>query len=378
MSRKRPKQTHSGKPSEKEEKEEKKEKKKAEKDRFLKRIFGEDKKSVTLVAAVFFVVGFAVSLLVLSETGIDGMLFGRGTECVVVAKDSVGQKVIDYINNNLVPSGSTVSLVSVEEENGMYLVTTSYQGNEIPVYVTKDGNALLIGTVYDMNVALEPIETEPTEEPNTVTSCDNAPKSAKADMTVWVVSQCPYGTQAMNGIYYVAKLFGDKADINVRYITDVDSNGNPTSMHGEAEQNENQRQVCLREEQPDKFWEYVHCYVETGDAVTCETTAGVDSASLDDCFNNRGKNYMIQEAADWATIYQPAGGMGSPSFFMNGMKVSEYSFSQNGRSPDNLKNILCCGMETALTECSEQLNTSNPPTGFGKIGESTSTSSGSC
>lgn len=374
MSRKRPKHMNSEKPSEKEEKEEKaeekKEKKKAEKEKFLKRIFGEDKKSVVLVAAIFFVIGFVMSLFIFSETSIDGM---------VVAKDSVGQKVIDYINNNLVPSGSSVSLVSVVEENDLYLVTTSYQGNEIPVYATKDGNSLVIGTVYDMNVPLEPIDTgEPTGEANTVTSCDTAPVAEKADMTVWVVSQCPYGIQAMNGLYYVAELFGDKVDINVRYITDIDSNGNPTSMHGEAEQNENQRQVCIREEQPDKFWDYIHCYVETGDATACETTAGIDSASLEDCFNNRGKNYMIQEAADWATIYVPAGGMGSPSFFLNGMKVSEYSFSQNGRSPDNLKNILCCGMETALSECSEQLNTSNPPTGFGKIGESSSASSGSC
>ncbi len=367
MSRKRPKHTNSEK---REEKEEVKNKKKAEKEKFLKRIFGEEKKGVVLVAAVFFVIGFAISAFM--------GFSGSPTTGMVVSKEDISTKVVDYINNNIVPAGSSVSAVSVEEENGLYLVTTIYQGNEIPVYATKDGILLLVGTVYDMTQELEPPPEQPEQPEQPAATCDDVEKAEKAKMEAWVVSMCPFGTQAMNGMYYVAELFGDKADVIVRYITGVDGDGNPTAMHGVDEQNENQRQTCLREEQPDKFWDYIHCYVETGDAVTCETTAGIDSDALGDCFENRGKDYMLQEAADWATIYQPAGGRGSPSFFMNGVKISEYSFSQNGRSPDNLKNILCCGMNTQLPECSEQLNTANPPRGYGKIGEGEPSNPGSC
>jgi hypothetical protein len=373
MSRKRPKRTeHATKHAEKKEKSDgpSKARKEAEKERFLKRIFGDNKKAFALVAAVFFVIGVFVTFAYMSGYAVSGM---------VVSEDNVGAKVVDYLNNNIVPSGSSVELVSVDDENGIYVVTTSYQGNEIPVYATRDGSLLLIGTAYNLSEEIAPPTQEQTpQETSEVTSCDAVPKESKPRLEAWVVSNCPYGTQAMNGMYYVAKLFGDKVDVVTRYITDVDASGNPTSMHGDAERIENQRQICIEKEQPEKFWDYMHCYVETGDADTCENTTGIDSAKLDECFDSRGADYLIQEAIDWVTVYQPAGGRGSPSFFINGVKVSEYSFDQNGRSPNNLKNIICCGMDTPLEECNEQLNTANPPTGFGKMGETSSSSSGSC
>ena len=376
MSRKRPKHTehHEHHEEHKKKDEQVKVKEKAEKEKFLKRIFGEDKKSFTLVAASFFVIGVLVAFVISYGIGTGPTVNGM----VSVSKEIVGKNVVDYLNNNVVPEGSSVTLTSVEEDNGLYTVKTMYQGTEIPVYATKDGVVLIVGTIYDMTKKIEP-PPQTQEPPEPTGSCDDIPNAEKAKMEAWVVSMCPYGTQAMNGMYYVAELFGDNADVVVRFITDVDGEGNPTAMHGEDERIENQRQVCLREEQPDVFWDYINCYVETGNATGCETTAGVDSDALTECFDERGAGYLIQEAIDWETIYVPAGGRGSPSFFMNGVKVSEYSFSQNGRSPNNLKNILCCGMETPLEECNTQLNTANPPTGYGVIGASTaSASAGSC
>lgn len=375
MSRKRPKHRENSEHHESgaEAKDSKsRDKKKAEKEKFLKRIFGENKKSVSLVAASFFVIGVLVSLGVLYSMGSGLSMEGM----VSVSKEVVGQNVADYLNANIVPEGTSVTLESVDESNGLYTVNTVYQGTDIPVYATKDGIILIIGTLYDMTQEIEP--PAQTEEPEPTGSCDDVPNAGRAKIEAWIVSMCPYGTQAMNGMYYVAELFGDKADVVLRYITGVDGEGNPTAMHGEDERIENQRQACLREEQPDVFWDYVHCYVETGDPETCEATAGVDSDALEECFDERGAGYLLQDADDWETTYVPAGGRGSPSFFVNGVKVSEYSFSSNGRSPNNLKNILCCGMETPLEECSTELNTANPPTGYGVIGSSTSTSAGSC
>jgi len=34
------------------------------------------------------------------------------------------------------------------------------------------------------------------------------------------------------------------------------------SMHGAAEAQENLRQICIREEQSGKYWDYVRCYIE--------------------------------------------------------------------------------------------------------------------
>ena len=183
----------------------------------------------------------------------------------------------------------------------------------------------------------------------------------------WVVSMCPFGTQAMNGMYYVQDHFGDEVDVVVKYITSVGADGEPTAMHGADEHKENERQVCIRDEQSDLFWDYIHCYVESGNAAICEDSAGIDSDALTDCIENRGKEMMINEAAEWAIVYEPAGGRGSPSFFLNGVKLSEYSFDANGRSPNNLKNIACCAMETPVDGCTDQLYTANPPRGYGVI-----------
>ncbi|MFC2143989.1 DsbA family protein, partial [Candidatus Aenigmatarchaeota archaeon] len=281
-------------------------------------------------------------------------------------RNDIGTVVVEYLNDNIIPPGYSCSLSSIESANGIYTVKTLYNGNIIPVYATNDGMLLLIGTLYDMAGDSEPPEQPPgQEEPETSEKCDEVPKAAKAKMETWLVSMCPFAAQAMKGMYYVAKLFDDKADVDVRFITSIDSQGNPLSMHGEAEKTENQRQICLREEQPGIFWDYIHCYAETGDPDTCETSVGVDSDALDDCFDNRGSGYLLSEAADWMNIYQPAGGRGSPTFFVNGMRVSEYEFDSSGRSSNNIKNILCCGMITELEECFYELDKTNPPRGFG-------------
>ncbi len=58
--------------------------------------------------------------------------------------DEAGEKAADFINNNLVQPGTEVTLGEVKEESGLYNVTTSYMGNQIPVYITKDGEIIFV------------------------------------------------------------------------------------------------------------------------------------------------------------------------------------------------------------------------------------------
>src|SRR4030042_2070368 len=53
----------------------------------------------------------------------------------VIGKDTAGQKLADYLNSR---TGGGVELVSSEEDGNLYKVTVSYQGSDIPVYITKD------------------------------------------------------------------------------------------------------------------------------------------------------------------------------------------------------------------------------------------------
>lgn len=197
--------------------------------------------------------------------------------------------------------------------------------------------------------------------------CDTMTKYEKPVLEAWVVSRCPFGVQMMNALQYVQEAIGDNVDIQVRQITGLDAQGNPTAMHGEQELVENERQVCLREEQPDVFWDYIGCYAETGDAATCETTAAVDSSALTDCMENRMLEYMTTEAQDTTA----RGVTGSPTLLIDGTKVSEYDFG--GRSPAALQKLLCCSMETEASSCETQLTATEAPRGFGVLQSNSAT-----
>ena len=83
-------------------------------------------------------------------------------------------------------------------------------------------------------------------------SCETLTKVNKPKLEAFVVSYCPYGLQMQRVLVPVYEALGDAADITVRYIGQV-VDGKVTSMHGDEEAQENLKQICLREEQPDKF-----------------------------------------------------------------------------------------------------------------------------
>jgi|Deesub1362A_J573_1020465.scaffolds.fasta_scaffold01284_2 glutaredoxin len=70
-------------------------------------------------------------------------------------------KVIEYVNNNLVMPGTNATAVSVEDKGSVYEVTTLYQGMEIPVYISKDGNYLFFNA---LNMSQELPRETPTME----------------------------------------------------------------------------------------------------------------------------------------------------------------------------------------------------------------------
>jgi len=84
--------------------------------------------------------------------------------------------------------------------------------------------------------------------------CANTTKSNKPLLDAFVVSRCPFGLQMQRIMdEMVNKLPQSKDYLKVRYIGSV-ANGTITSMHGNEEAQENLRQICIREEQPELYW----------------------------------------------------------------------------------------------------------------------------
>jgi len=290
----------------------------------------------------------------------------------VLTPQEAAKKCVDYINNNLVQTGQA-TLVSVEELSGIYNVTTSYQGQQIPVYVTKDGKFLILQQqTFDMS---KPIPKQPEQQTQ-----GEIPKKDKPEVHAFVMSYCPYGLQFLKAYIPVMELLDGKADLQVNFVS--------YAMHGKKELDENTRMYCIQKEQVDKFTKYLRCFVQTDKSEECIAEAGIDKTKLESCINSVDKQFNItglyNDKSTWsggiypqypvdAILASQYSVRGSPTFVVNGKTV------QVDRSPEAIKQIICSAFNNPPEECSQKLSTNAEAPGIGSIGSgSGSTSTGGC
>lgn len=177
-------------------------------------------------------------------------------------------------------------------------------------------------------------------------------------LQVFVMSYCPYGIQMEKGVLPAYELLKGKANFKIRFVS--------YTMHGQQEEDENSRQICLREETK-QFWQYLSCFTDKGDASACMKEAGVGEDKMNDCMANRAKDYM---AAD-KELNEKYGVGGSPMNILNENEVQIYP-----RSPEDVKKAVCDAFTSKPSECNTKLDTSNPSPGFGS--GTSSSGSASC
>jgi len=277
----------------------------------------------------------------------------------VSAKQKVAEKAVKYINDSGL-SSVPVSLVSVSEESGLIKIKIEIGGQEFDSYVTKDGK-LLFPQGYE-------IETDEKDSSNNnQSSADSATKGeiVKKDSPVleaFIVSRCPFGLQMQRIIADAINTIPKLAEyVKVKYMGSVSSDGKSiTAMHGDAEAQENLRQICIREEQPARYWPYVSCQMKAGDTSGCEASAGVNLSTLNACIldRNRGVAYA-KEDFDLSDKYRVSG---SPTLILNEANVSEFDYG--GRTSDALKSVVCAGFNSEPSFCSTELNTNNAAASF--------------
>jgi len=77
-----------------------------------------------------FVLGIVVLMFLIGN-------FSGGMTGNVISSADAGNNLVEYLNK---VADSEVTLISVEDEGNMYLATIEFKGEEIPLYVTKDGS----------------------------------------------------------------------------------------------------------------------------------------------------------------------------------------------------------------------------------------------
>ncbi len=305
---------------------------------------------------------FALGIFVLVLVGNFGALTGSTITGSTISEGDAGSAILNFIKTQ---TGGEGELIDVSEfgEN-LYEITVLYQGNEAPFYLTKDGEILVQGVM--------PLSAIQKQTPSQQQTSVDVPKSDKPVVELFVMSICPFGTQAEKGIIPVIELLRDKIDFNLRFVS--------YAMHGKPELDENSVQYCIQKEQSDKFLSYMKCYLEKNSVESwnaCQDKVGLNKAKLNSCIKAMDKQFKITELfndeSTWSGGRYPQfnvdkslntkyGVGGSPTLIINGVQ------SNAGRDSASYLAGICAAFNEVPKECEAVLSSASPSSGFGYSG----------
>lgn len=278
----------------------------------------------------------------------------------MVSEEEIKQKVLEAIARDI-GSNEDIAINSIERQNGLYKLSLEIFGQDYESYATLDGKYL-----FPQRLDLNP--PEPKE----------IPKSEVPDVKLFVMSYCPFGNQAEELIAPVARLFGEKANIELRYIFYNDySSGYPEfcldeqnqycAMHGIQELNQNLRELCVQKYQKDKLWDFVEAMNE---ATTSEDAdekwgqiaqeTGLDVEKIKTCEQEEALSLLKQEVALTQKEYPVQNPLahqgkeqqsvsGSPTLVINGV------IYDGDRSTSAYQKAICDAFLAPPDECAEEL-----------------------
>jgi hypothetical protein len=290
--------------------------------------------------------------------------------------NSVAETAVNFINTNLLQGGATAELGEVSSASGVYKANLIIQGQPAEVYITKDGKLM-----FFQAIPLEPVGPVETDEPAQNTDLPEvSTKSDLPEVELFVMSHCPFGTQAEKGILPVVKTLGDKINFDLKFVY--------YAMHptqGEVEEQLNQ--YCIQNEQNDKFLDYLECFLTEGDGENCIDEIGIDRVMLETCTSAADEEFSItanlEDTDSWLSERFPLfnihkednelyGIGGSPTLVINGETISGAP-----RDPVSLLEIVCSAFNIAPEECQTEFESGVPSSGFG-WDEATSNNVASC
>ena len=273
----------------------------------------------------------------------------------------------NYVNTNLMPSGSKVKISDVKEFKGsLYQMKIDLgNGQSVESYVTRDGSKFFPQAMDLKPVAKDDSATAAASQNNGADKAASgtvSKKTSKPAIELFVMSYCPYGTQIEKGIIPAIQALGDKVDFKLKFVS--------YSMHGQKELAENLNQYCIQKQSPAKLLPYLSCFLQSGDSASCLKQ---ENLNVSTCVAAADKEFKVTEdynnKVGWQGSFPPFNSdkadndkynvQGSPTLIINGGEVS------SSRDPQSLLNTICSGFDNAPDACNTKLSTTAPAAGFG-------------
>lgn len=260
-----------------------------------------------------------------------------------------------FIKENLVPPGTDLKITDFIKEDGLYKLTISTGGQNIPAYLTEDGKKFF-PQVIDLDKKSDVAATSG----GTQAIAEASVKKDVPEVELFVMSYCPYGVQAEKGILPVVQKLGSKINFSVKFVD--------YTLHGKKEFDENLNQYCIEKEEPNKYNDYLACFAQEGDSAKCGTTAKINNAKIAPCISATDKQFKLTENFSASgqspfniqkDLNDKYGVKGSPTLVVNGQALDA------GRDSASLLKTICSGFANQPEECKASLPSDTPTPGFG-------------
>ncbi len=272
-------------------------------------------------------------------------------------KDCEGCDTSSFDNiNDQIFINTDVTTVDISSDEGQALIE-KMEPVQIPAYFF--GESVKDAPEY---ARLEAYFTEKEGyyvlSPSIISQYVSSPKmigrqEAEGKLDLFVMSQCPYGVQAVDNSREVVDSFGEDIDFNIHFIATDNGDGTFTSLHGQPEVDENIRQVCVMDMYPKTYMDYITCinqdYQNAGSIWEgCATDSGMDTDAIRECSEGDKGAALLKENI---ALTEELGIGSSPTFLLNNQSIFK------GALPaDQIKDTFC-GPNPDLEGCDTELST---------------------
>ena len=275
----------------------------------------------------------------------------------ITTKTELKNKIESFFLENF---NISIDVTNIQDIGSVYQFNFYFNGEKFRMFASKDGR-YLFPTFINLSA---PITT--TSIPPFSPKQSNFP-----DVKLFVMSFCPYGTQAELFMKPVYDAFKNYANFSLIFIVSVNGENlsKVSSLHGRLEVLEDARQICIQKYYgKDVLWNYVegfdnNCYpnsiYDKESYIACtseeEKKLNINSTIIENCMNS---NEVIQELMEHQRLTQQYNVHGSPTLVINNSTYND----NFGRSIGSYQRALCMAFLSQPNACFQNLTSSSTTT----------------